>query len=182
MAMVGAKLKDLRRRRSLSVRELAARSGLSHSAISQIERDVVSPSVDTLGAILDALGTTLVGFFTDMGGQQFQSPFYEANELVEIGNVATVSYRVVGINQPDRQLLLLHERYVVGAHSGPAFSHAAQEAGLVTRGAIELNVNGQTRVLTQGDGYYFDSRLPHTFRNVSEEASEVVSAVTPPTY
>lgn len=182
MAMVGAKLKELRLRRSLSVRELALRSGLSHSAISQIERDLISPSVDTLGAVLDALGTTLVGFFTGLSGQPVRSPFYPGEELVEIGNAASVSHRVVGLNQPDRQLLLLHERYAPGAQTGPAFSHAAQEAGLVTRGAIELTVDGHTRVLRSGDGYYFDSRLPHTFRNVSDDMSEIVSAVTPPTY
>ena len=182
MAMVGTRLRELRSRRSLSIRELALRSGLSHSAISQIERDMISPSVDTLSAILDALGTTLVGFFTNLAAPPIASPFYPADDLVEIGNVATVSYRVVGLDQPDRQLLLLHERYAVGACSGPAFSHAAQEAGLVTEGAIELTVDGQSRVLRQGDGYYFDSHLPHTFRNVSNTASRIVSAVTPPTY
>ena len=59
MAKLGARLRELRRRRDLGLRELAARSGVSHSAISLIERDRMSPTVDTLGAILDALGATL---------------------------------------------------------------------------------------------------------------------------
>ena len=37
-------------------------------------------------------------------------------------------------------------------------------------------------ILKQGDGYYFDSRLPHRFRNLSKEPCEVLSACTPPTY
>jgi transcriptional regulator with XRE-family HTH domain len=62
MPNIGTRLKELRRRRDLTVRELALRSGVSHSPISLIERDQISPSVDTLGAILDALGSTLPGF------------------------------------------------------------------------------------------------------------------------
>lgn len=120
--------------------------------------------------------------FPHLSTQPTGTPFYPDRDLIEIGNTAAVSYRVVGSDQPDRQLLLLHERYAVGADTGPAFSHAAQEAGLVVRGAVELSVAGQTRVLHQGDGYYFDSRLPHRFRNVSADTSEIVSAVTPPTY
>jgi mannose-6-phosphate isomerase-like protein (cupin superfamily) len=53
---------------------------------------------------------------------------------------------------------------------------------MVIRGAIEIAVGGQSRVLREGDGYYFDSRLPHRFRNIGEEKSEIVSAITPPTY
>jgi transcriptional regulator with XRE-family HTH domain len=66
MPNIGTRLKELRRRRDLTVRELALRSGVSHSSISLIERDQISPSVDTLGAILDALGSTLPGFFSEL--------------------------------------------------------------------------------------------------------------------
>lgn len=182
MPNIGIKLKELRHRRDLGVRELALRSGVSHSAISLIERDRISPSIDTLSAILDALGTTLTGFFSELQSSLPYTPFYSANDFVEIGKASSISYRVIGINHPNRQLLMLHETYAVGADSGPPVSHSAQEAGMVTRGAIELTVGEQSRVLQKGDGYYFDSRLPHRFRNLSKKASEIVSAVTPPTY
>jgi len=182
MAKIGAKLAEMRRRRNLGLRELAARSGVSHSTISLIERDRMSPSVDTLGGILDALGTTLTGFFLDMQSNLTHSPFYAADELVEIRKGADVSYKMIGINHPDRQILLLHETYAVGANSGEAYAHAAQEGGMVLKGEVELTVDGNTRILKQGDGYYFDSRLPHRFRNLSKEPCEILSACTPPTY
>lgn len=59
---IGDRLRELRSRRKLSVRAVALRSGISHSSISLIERDLISPSLDTLHAVLDALGTTLSGF------------------------------------------------------------------------------------------------------------------------
>lgn len=182
MANIGMKLKELRIRRGLGMRELALRSGMSHSSISLIERDRMSPSVDTLSAILDALGTTLVGFFTDFHPATAYSAFYGASDLVEIGKADSVSHRMVGINHPNRQLLMLYETYAVGAHSVKAYCHLAQEAGIVIKGKIELTVGDESRVLFPGDGYYFDSRLPHSFRNVSDGKSEITSAVTPPTY
>lgn len=182
MPQIGMKLRELRRRRNLGVRELALRSGISHSSISLIERDRMSPSIDTLSAILDALGTTLTGFFADLQSTIPYSPFYPASEWVEIGKAKTISYRVLGMNHPNRQILMLHERYAVGADTGEAVTHSAQEAGMVTRGAVEVTVGDQSRVLREGDGYYFDSRLPHRFRNISDGISAIVSAVTPPTY
>jgi transcriptional regulator with XRE-family HTH domain len=182
MSKIGEHLRELRRRRKLAVRELAARSGISHSTISLIERDLVSPSVDTLGAILDALGTTLPGFFSGIQSGLLSSPFYPVEDCVEIGNAESVSYRMIGINFPNRHLLMLHETYAPGANTGEAFAHPAQEAGVVISGAVEITVDTHSRVLRAGDGYYFDSRRPHQFRNVHDGPSEIVSAVTPPTY
>lgn len=182
MPKIGSKLRELRRRRDLSVRALAARSGISHSTISLIERDRMSPSVDTLGAVLDALGTTLTGFFSDLHPSLPYSPFYASANLVEIGKADTISYRVIGLDHPNRQLLMLHERYALGADSGEEFTHAAQEAGMVLSGMVEVTVGNQKRILNPGDGYYFDSRLPHRFRNLHNGHSEIVSAITPPTY
>ena len=182
MPEIGRKLRELRARRSLGMRELAARSGVSHSAISLIERDRMSPSVDTLSALLAALGTTMSAFFGDLDSGVPYSPFYGADELVEIGRADRVSYRLVGMNHPNRRMLLLCERYAPGAATEGAVSHVAEEAGIVVRGAVEVTVDGATRVLREGDAYYFDSRSPHRFRNAWDGVSEIISAVTPPSY
>jgi len=182
MPQIGQKLKELRNRRQLGIRELAVRSGISHSAISLIERNRMSPSVETLSAILDALGTTLTGFFSDLQSKLPYSPFYRADEFVEIGQKNSISYRMIGINHPNRQILVLHETYAPGAESGEAFTHAAHEAGMVLRGAVEVTVGERSRVLNAGDGYYFDSRESHRFRNVAVGESEILSAINPPTY
>jgi transcriptional regulator with XRE-family HTH domain len=172
----------LRRRRNLAIRDLAARSGVSHSTISLIERDRISPSIDTLGAILDALGSTLTAFFSELQPPDSVSPFYVAGDGIEIGNPDTISYKVIGMNHPNRQLLMLRETYAINADTGEAFSHTAHEAGVVLKGAVEVTVGSRRKVLSAGDGYYFDSRQPHRFRNVWDGRSEILSAVCPPTY
>jgi len=182
MALVGQKLKELRCRRGLPVRELALRSGLSHAALSLIERDKMSPSIDTLGAILETLGTTFAGFFADLPSAVPYNPFYTAAEMTEIGVATSISSRVVGANHPNRHILMLDEIFAVGSQSGPSYTHRAQEAGLVIEGAVEVTVGDQSRTLKAGEGYYFDSHHPHRFRNVANQKSRVISAVTPPSY
>lgn len=175
-------MRELRRRRDLSLRQVAARSGISHTAISLIERNQISPSVDTLLAILDVLGTTITGFFSGLDRDAGSSPFYPKADMVEIGNEESISYRMLGVNQTDRHILMLVETYKPGASTGREITHPAQEAGVVVKGAIRLTVDGQSRVLYEGDGYYFDSSLPHQFENVADTCSEIISAVSPPTY
>ncbi len=182
MPAIGAAIRELRRRRQLSTRELAARSGIAHSTISLLERDRMSPSVDTLGAILEAMGSTLTGFFSELGDAMPHSPFYSAADLPEIGRAGGISYRMVGINHPSRKLLMLRETYQPGADTGEAFSHKAQEAGIVTAGTVEVSVGERTRLLSAGDAYYFDSETPHRFRNPGPDRAELISAITPPTY
>ena len=182
MAAIGIHLRELRSRRKLTVRELAARSGVSHATISLVERDKTSPSVDTLAAILDALGTTLVGFFDDIRQSVPCSPFYSDDDLVEIGNTRSISYRMLGANHPNRRILMMRKTYGIGSETGGVFSHTAQETGFVLRGLVEVTVGTESRVLKVGDGYYFDSQTPHRFRNVGDTTAEIISAVTPPSY
>ena len=182
MPNIGHHLRELRRRRQLSSRELASRAGVSHSTISLIERDRMSPSIDTLGAVVDALGTTLVEFFTGLRGTRAHSPVYRPEDLVEIGNPEEISYRVIGFNHPARKMQVLVESYKPGGDTGAIFSHDAQEAGLVLEGRIELTVGDQAWVLEAGDGYYFDSNSPHRFRNLGTGMARIISAITPPSY
>jgi mannose-6-phosphate isomerase-like protein (cupin superfamily) len=78
---------------------------------------------------------------------------------------------------------LLQEVYTPGSDTGPdMLRHEAEEAGLVISGHIEVTVADQVRVLNPGDGYLFDSRLPHRFRNIGSADCVIVSACTPPTF
>lgn len=142
----------------------------------------MSPSVDTLGAVVEALGTTMVEFFSGLRAPHDHGPVYRPEDLVEIGNPNEISYLVVGFNHPGRKMQMLVESYAPGADTGEIFSHDAQEAGLVLAGRIELTVGDETWLLAEGDGYYFDSNLPHRFRNVGDHPARIISAITPPSY
>jgi len=179
---VGERLRALREAFGLSQRALARQSGVANGLISMIELNRTSPSVASLKKILDGFPMTLADFFTGNVPTNEEQVIYRAEELVEIGSDG-ISYRQVGRSLRRRALQLLHERLEPGADTGvDMLRHEAEESGVVLRGKLELTVGGQTYVLGSGDAYYFDSRLPHRFRNVGNDVLEVVSACTPPSF
>ncbi|ERS86267.1 MULTISPECIES: cupin domain-containing protein [unclassified Halomonas] len=176
---VGGRLRQLRLARGLSQRELAKRAGVTNSTISLIEQNSVSPSVSSLKKILDALPVSISAFFA---GDEPSAPkaFYRAEELTEIGD-GRLSFRLVAARRPERGISIIHERYPPGADTGEEMlEHEGEEGGVVVAGEIEITVNGESEVLRAGDAYYFDSRLPHRFRNLGEAECVIVSANTPP--
>ena len=67
---IGSKVKRLRQANGLTLEELANRSELTKGFLSQLERDLTSPSVATLEDILEALGTNLQEFFSEKEAEQ----------------------------------------------------------------------------------------------------------------
>ena len=65
---IGHKLKQLRVRQNLTLEELASRCELTKGFLSQVERNLTSPSIVTLNDILEALGSSLADFFTRSTG------------------------------------------------------------------------------------------------------------------
>jgi len=178
---LGHRLKAVRQAQGLSQRELAKRAGVTNGTISMIEQNRISPSVGSLKKVLDGVPMSMAAFFADDFAPQHRK-FFRADELVEIAG-GPISYRQVGRDLGSRAIQMLHERYRPGADTGPdMLSHEGEESGLVVQGVIEVTVGGEIRVLGPGEAYYFDSRLPHRFRNVGDQDCELVSACTPPSF
>jgi transcriptional regulator with XRE-family HTH domain len=178
---VGRRLRQLRVAHGLSQRGLARAAGVSNATVSMIEANRVSPSVAALRKILAGFPLGLAEFFAgdEPAGERV---VWRADELTEIAGGA-VSFRQVGADLSGRTLQMLHERYRPGADSGrPAIRHQGEEAGIVIRGRLALELDGMRYELGPGDAYAFDSRRPHTFRNVGDADLVIVSACTPPTF
>ena len=84
----------------------------------------------------------------------------------------------------DKQFMnCFHEATRIKGNTGEALlRHEAEEGGVVIQGELEVTVGDQRRVLRAGDAFYFDSRLPHRFRNPGEVEAIVVTACTPPSF
>lgn len=182
---IGKKLQDIRKAQGLSQRELAARAGLTNGTVSLIEQNKTSPSVASLKSLLDAIPMSIAEFFATIDEEETAKIFYTSDEFVEVAPQAglnAVSLRQLG-NASSHSLQLLDETYPANADTGPELlSHTGEEAGIVLQGQIEITVGDQVRVLGPGEGYLFDSRQPHRFRNTGTEVCRIISACTPPTF
>jgi len=177
---VGKQLRAVRTSFGLSQRELAKQAGVTNGMISLIEQDRVSPSIGSLQKVLAAFPMTMAEFFTrDMEGRE--NVVFRANELPDVGT-GDIQYRLVAASRHDRNMSILAETYEPETDTGEdLLSHSGEEGGVVVEGELEVTVAGNTWLLGPGDAYYFDSRLPHRFRNTGKIPARIVSANTPPT-
>lgn len=179
---LGARLKSLRRHFELSQRELAKRSGVTNTTISLIEQDKVSPSVGSLKKVLDGFPMSLAEFFTYEDDAATEDVYYKKTDQPDVGS-GDIHYYLVGANRENRQMCMLREVLLPGADTGEELlHHDGEESGVVIQGCVELTVGEECRVLSAGDGYYFDSQTPHRFRNVSDDEVVIVSANTPASF
>jgi mannose-6-phosphate isomerase-like protein (cupin superfamily) len=149
--------------------------------ISLIEQDRVSPSVGSLQKILSAFPVTMAEFFTRDIEESREHVVFRAGDLPDVGT-GDIQYRLVAASRHDRKMSILWETYEPGTDTGEdLLTHSGEEGGVVVEGELELTVAGKTWLLGPGDAYYFDSRLPHRFRNPGKVPARIVSANSPPT-
>lgn len=176
---LGARLRAVRVNQGLSQRELARRAGVTNGTISLIEQNKNSPSVASLRKVLQGIPMGLAEFFA-LDVPSKEKVFFRADELVTLTD-GPIVFRQVGAAHGDCNLQILHESYAPQADTGKAMlSHESDEGGIVVEGRIEITVGDHRQILGPGEAYFFDSRLPHRFRNVGDCKCTIVSACTPP--
>lgn len=177
---VGQRLQQLRKMRGLSQRELAKRSGVTNSTISMIEKDEVSPSISSLKKVLSGIPISIADFFT-VDFEIKQEPVYRAGELPDVGTRGVI-LQLIGANKKDRMMDIYREVYPPGADTGEELlRHDGEEGGIVLQGELELTVGFELYTLKEGDAYYFESSLPHRFRNIGDSELVIISSNAPPT-
>lgn len=178
---VGERLAALRAAYGLSQRELARRSGVTNGTISLIEQGVTSPSVASLKKVLSVFSISIADFFL-FDASQTKNVFFEKDDLLQIGG-DDISFLSINGRDRDRKLQMVREFYKPGTDTGvEMLQHSGEECGIVIKGSLEVTVGVERKVLTAGEAYYFNSSIPHRFRNVGKDACEVISAATPPSF
>jgi len=174
----GRRLSQIRQALGLSQRRVAELAGLTHSAISTIEQDKVSPAVSTLQKLLKVYGLSLSEFFSEPKADATPKVIVRPDDLLEIGSQG-VSLKLVENGNPQRSLGMLLETYQPGASTGEKLRHPGEETGTLLAGEITLVISGQSFHLYAGESYVIDTGLPHSFTNTSDEPCRIVSAHTP---
>jgi transcriptional regulator with XRE-family HTH domain len=199
---LGARLREERERKGLSLRELARRLEVSPSLVSQIETGKTQPSVRTLYAIVSELGVSLDEVFAPSGGDADESSGLSAvvrrrgasakapaeSLPAGLGRVQRADERRVidlgsGVRWErlttwnDRDVDFLFTIYEAGGSSSPDGSlmrHNGREFGIVLSGTLGVTVGFEEYVLGPGDSIAFDSSIPHHLHN---DADEVATAI-----
>jgi transcriptional regulator with XRE-family HTH domain len=183
---VGARLRAAREERGVSLRSLAQSIDVSPSLLSQVENGLARPSVGTLWALVNALGVSWGRVFD--ASSAASGP--DGSGTPEVPDVLAVQRagdrQVIDLSGGVRweQLDASHDpgvvfafvTYEVGVEvdGRPAARHDGREYGYMVSGRLAIELGGERVEIGPGDAVSFDSRQPHRFSAVGEEAARAV--------
>lgn len=178
----GEKLRKVRERKGMTLKEVAGKARVSESLVSQIERNKVSPSVDTLLQLADILDIDYEHLFRDYR-QKRQVALLRAGEraVIRRGEVMLEQLSLAGETdtEPAIEAFLL-EVDPGGEQGDREYGHTGREFGLLLEGCAELIYGNEKYQLEEGDTVSFPSDIPHIFKNIGKEPLRAVWVVTPP--
>jgi len=176
--MIGDQLRSLRARRGLTLRELAAETGLSATMLSQVERGVTEPSLSTLRRLAGAFGESVAALFDDDSAPQVWLSRPGERSLLR-GPKGQIGYE--RLTPGNGQLEVLRAVLEPGqAISEEPWSHASVECVVVLAGALTVQLDGRDHAVEAGEALTFDSRVAHRYVNRGAEPTEFLVSVTPP--
>jgi len=181
---LGGTIRERRKKAGLTLQQLAEKASLSISYLSQVERNLLTPSVSTLKRIADLLeipaGELMFG--DENGGGPAAVGVVRSDRRKRISFPGSnIEYELL---TPDlrRRASLLWLVAPPGSESGPAFVHEGEDGVVVLKGELEIEVGGSSHRLSAGDSVYFNAGLPHRWRNPGEDTVEAIWLSTPPSF
>lgn len=175
---IGEKLKELRILKGLTQEELADRAELSKGFISQLERDLTSPSIATLMDILQCLGTSIGEFFYETPDEQivFGKSDYFIKEDLELKN--KIQWII-----PNAQKNMMEPIYLTleaGGSTYPDNPHEGEEFGFVLQGAVSIHLGNRIHKAKKGEAFYYTSDKTHYL--TSKSGAVILWVSSPPSF
>ncbi len=180
MNQFGQRIRIAREYKKLTLDELAARTGLTKSFLSQVERGKSNPSLASIRSIVQELNIPLVSLF--------ENPTKNLSDVVVRKNKrknfklpdSALKFELL---TPDlkRQMEIIR---VIAPPKGRSefMAHEGEEWGYVVKGRIRLTVGNEEFELEVGDTAYYSSEIPHGWVNETDDEVELIWAITPPSF
>ena len=164
---IGNKLKELRVLKGLTQEELADRSELSKGFISQLERNLTSPSITTLMDILQCLGTSIGEFFNEAPDEQIvfgkQDYFEKLSDTAQKNTIEPIYLTLQA-----------------GGSTCPDTPHEGEEFGYVLQGAVSIHLGNKTYKAKKGESFYYTADKTHFLS--SKNGATLIWVSSPPSF
>ena len=178
---IGNKIRRIRLQRALTQEELASRCELSKGFISLLERDLTSPSLDTLADILETLGTDLTSFFASEDDNKI---VFGENDIFVKEDEEQLKGRIrwlVPSAQKNKMEPILVEM-APGGETDEDDPHEGEEFGYVLAGSLKIVIGDRVERVKKEESFYFRPNAPHKLVNAGKSPCKVLWVATPPSF
>jgi len=182
---IGKKIAEYRNEQRLTIKDLAAKANLTSSMLSQIERGLANPSINSLKMISSALGIQLFTLFIEESNTEDLVVRKEDRKKLSLqsNEGEFISYELLS---PDLKGDIEFSMMELTPHSQTStapFAHEGEEVALVLEGKVDLYLNDEKVVLDAGDSVKIPKHTAHKWINgYDDETSKIVFAITPPSF
>lgn len=175
---IGKKIKELRQQNGLTLGDLASRSELTKGFLSQVERNLTTPSIATLEDILEALGTNLSEFFREEPEEKI---VFSAQEFfVDHQPEYSIEWVIPNAQKNEMEPILLTIHPHGKSHELQA--HRGEEFGYVLKGTVTLIRGSKRYKLKASETFYLNGTKSHYLYNHGTSDAKVLWITTPPAF
>lgn len=179
MNSIGSRIREIRELKNISIKELADKTNLSSSFISQLERDLVSPSIMSLREIAKALDLPI--FYLIDEGASGEVVRKDTRRRFSMPG-SDVTYQLLSPDLNRKMEIVLITLGPGESTFNKPYAHKGEESAYCMKGIVEITLGIEKKVLEPGDSIYFYCDTPHCFRNIGNEEAQIISSVTPPSF
>ncbi len=178
-AALGARVRSMRREQGLTLKELGRRADLSHPFLSQLERGLARPSVDSMQRIARGLGVPVGMLWTSSARRTDAAVIRrDAGDRAHHFDPGAPGWlrTLAGRGQP-----LVVCEWTGGSRRWPEEPEVMPGEVLlyVARGALEIDLKGDVHALDEGDALMFDGGIPHRLRRTGGVATRALRVAMP---
>jgi transcriptional regulator with XRE-family HTH domain len=178
---LGARIKARRSELDLSLRDLAAATRLSATFLSNLERGLANPTLDSLRRVSNALNTPILYMADPAPGA---SPVVRHDQRRSIAlSGGHIRYEILTPTL-NKKMVLFQTRVTAedgNIVAGP-LAEPTEECLVILSGEIAICLAGQTYIMEAGDSIYFEGRSLESIHVVGEGEARYISAITPPVF
>ncbi len=184
--MIGDKIRSIRKNKNLTIVELAEQINVTSGYISQIERDLISPSLAVLRRLSQALDVPLSVLFLEKSSTDIITIHQDERTKVKMNNInVELEFITPLVNIGDKKselgafLFKLNPKTWASNHS---ICHDAQECIYVIQGEIECHVGDKIYIVSKGDSIIVPENNNHMVYNRNDDVSEALCIISPSIY
>lgn len=179
---IGEKISEYRNKKNLSIKDLSEIVGVTSSLLSQIERGLSNPSINTLKMISKGLDIPLYNFFKSDRNSNDLIVRKENRVKLTFPENNNLSYELLSPSSNGVIQSMLLDLPVNSATSDELMSHDGEEVATILEGCVNLHLDSEIITLNNGDSVKILPNMNHRWVNKSNDFVKIIFSITPPKF
>jgi transcriptional regulator with XRE-family HTH domain len=178
---IGAKVKEVRQRNGLTLKEMSEETGLSTGFLSQFERGITTISVDQLANIANILGVKISYFLSETEIDKLDDPIIRSYDQQVLRIFNQCIYKNLSAEPKNKIMMpkLIEMMPSFDEENIDCYPHNGEEFIYVVEGILTLRLDNKEFQLYPGDSSHYDSSTPHNWANYTNRMVKFIAVHTP---